>query len=194
MAQPNLDIIKAQVAAAVAAGQPLTVGQRYYMGEPIMLGIPPGVATAGAQSPVVFKPVDPDNPYGQATSGGAGTVNTGTIHGWATPQEMFDRGYEFKNGQWTLRQGSTGIAATPPEDVGLPTSVGVLTNQNTQSGGPMAALQVSVPAAQGLSTTTGFLDLIRLTTGIGAGPDGALTPIREGITDLPRIIFGEVST
>lgn len=191
MAEPNLDIIRAQVAAAIAAGQPLTVGQRYYMGEPIYLGAPPGLATGGAQTPIVYKPVDPDNPYGAPVSGGGGVVNTGTVMGLATPQEMFDRGYELRNGQWVLRQGSTGTAAIPEADVGISPNVGVLNQPATPT---MGQLQVSQPAAGGLSITTNFLDTIRLTTGIGAGEDGALTPIREGITGMPRIIFGEVST
>jgi hypothetical protein len=104
--------------------------------------------------------------------------------GWRKPEEWLRLGYIYLDGHWVLATEPRDVMATPTS----PPSTGTLANDI----GPGAPKTLAITS--GNDFVGGTVDRIRMTTGIGSGTDGALTPIREGDYGLPRIMIGDVYT
>jgi hypothetical protein len=139
-------------------------------------------AAAARAAQIVPAPV----PYNPNTPG---ITQTPYPWGFRTPAEWMALGYHYENGRWVTAGGVPGSDLTAP-------GAQVVSSASPLPAGPRpTALALSnVSSGMVVSFVGGTLEQVRLTTGIGAGEDGALTPIREGIAGIPRIMIDEVST
>jgi hypothetical protein len=99
---------------------------------------------------------------------------------------MAAQGYIFTDGHWVVARSAAAAnaAASSVTSASTISSAAVL-----GSSGPRPQ-----NAALALPFVGGSFERIRMTTGIGDGVDGALTPIRIGNPQLPRIMIGDVNT
>jgi hypothetical protein len=104
------------------------------------------------------------------------------------PEQMFAMGFVLVNGVWVKKDSETAKAYASTQVV---ESGSVVTSGSVlpAGGGPKP-----YNAAVRIPFIGGEMDRIRMTTGVGAGEDGPLTPIRNGITGVPRIIIDEQFT
>jgi len=107
-----------------------------------------------------------------------------------TTKQMADQGYLFTNGKWTYVGKDAAYAALAATTSSTVTSASTISPGSTLgSSGPRPDNARLIETFVG-----GSLDRIRVSTGVGAGDDGALTPIRNGFQQLPRIIIDNVFT
>lgn len=105
--------------------------------------------------------------------------------GARSPAQLLADGFIYHNGIW-MRPGDPRATQDAIPSAAVVSSSSVLL---PSSGGPRPT-----NAALADPFIGGGTDRVRLTTGIGAGQDGPLTPVREGIAGITRIIIDDVYT